>query len=61
MKTLSALFTTIGLLSFFGFWIVAIIGAFLILLPAGAFFFALFPKAADHLKDSCGFSKLATS
>lgn len=58
MKTLAVL---LGLLSFFGFWIVAIIGAFLILLPAGAFFFAIFPKAADHLKDAYGFAKLATS
>lgn len=62
MKILSVLFTaTMGMLSFFGFWIVALIGTLLILLPAGAFFITFFPAAANRLQTSCGLAKFAGS
>lgn len=61
MKSISVFLTMLGILSFFGFWIVAIIGAFLIFLPVGAFFFVIFPNTANRLQTSCGLAKFEAS
>lgn len=42
----------LALSPFAGFWIVALIGAGLLLLPAGAVISALFPKAWWHIEHS---------
>ncbi|HRD66020.1 MAG TPA: hypothetical protein PKY50_07675 [Candidatus Competibacter sp.] len=42
----------LALSPFAGFWIVALIGAGLVLLPAGAVMSTCFPKAWRHIEDS---------
>lgn len=42
----------VALSPFLGFWIVALIGAGLVLLPVGVIFSTIFPKAWRHVEGS---------
>jgi hypothetical protein len=53
----------LALSPFLGFWLVALIGALVFLLPVGAAFSALFPKTWHHIEDDVfsRFSRLSTT
>jgi hypothetical protein len=51
----------IALSPLLGFWIVALVGAGLILLPAGVIFSTIFPKAWKHVEDNLFSNKSSLS
>lgn len=53
----------LALSPFLGFWLVALVGALIFLLPVGAVVSALFPKTCHHIEDDVfsKFSRLSTS
>ncbi|MFZ1830959.1 MAG: hypothetical protein WAW42_19790 [Candidatus Competibacteraceae bacterium] len=53
----------LALSPFLGFWLVALVGALVFLLPVGAALSALFPKTWHHLEDDVlsRFSRLSIS
>ncbi|HPF59821.1 MAG TPA: hypothetical protein P5149_00540 [Candidatus Competibacteraceae bacterium] len=53
----------LALSPFLGFWLVALIGALIFLLPVGAVVSMLFPEACHHIEDDVfsRFSRLSAS
>jgi hypothetical protein len=53
----------LALLPFLGFWLVALVGALVFLLPVGAVVSRLFPETCHHIEDNVfsKFSRLSAS